>query len=84
MGITIVRTLREALLKVASNLTSYKMWILATATWALSAGYISEWGWLALSVLVVSERAFEKFLGLGHWGRNPTTQSGGGGNAATT
>lgn len=69
MGIAIVHSINEALLKLLSNLTSYKLWILATATWALSADYISEYIWAALAVLVISERAFEKFLGIGFFGR---------------
>jgi hypothetical protein len=69
MGISFVHSVREAFLKLLSNLTSYKLWILTAGTWALAEDYISEWFWFGLAVLIISERAFEKFLGLGFFGR---------------
>lgn len=76
MGITWVRSLRDAGYKVLSNLVSYKLWILAAGTWLIARGDLSEWFWFALAVLIISTRAFEKLLGLGYWGRTSAGHSG--------
>lgn len=65
MGIAWVRSLRDFEFKLLSNLASYKLWILATATWLLARDALSEYFWIILAALVISERFAEKLLGLG-------------------
>lgn len=65
MGIAWVRNLRDFAFKILSNIASYKMWILATATWLLARDSLSEYFWIILAALVISERFAEKLLGLG-------------------
>jgi hypothetical protein len=69
MGITFVTSLRDAGLKLLSNLTSYKLWMFAVATWLLSQDMISEWLWFVGFCLIISERFAEKVLGAGFFGR---------------
>ena len=65
MGIEFVRTVRDAAFKALSIIVSYKIWILATATWLVAGDYLSELYWFLLAVLVISTRSFEKAVGIG-------------------
>lgn len=81
-GIAAVRGWRDWVLKVAANVASYKIWILAAATWLLASDALSEYFWVILAALVISERFAEKLLGLGGFaGRRaarPPVRVGGG------
>jgi len=75
MGIEFVRTLRDAGFKALSIIVSYKVWILATATWLVAGDYLSELYWFLLAVLVISTRAFEKIAGMTFTGRTSAGHS---------
>jgi hypothetical protein len=75
MGIEFVRTLRDAGFKALSIIVSYKVWILATATWLVAGDRLSELYWFLLAVLVISTRAFEKIAGIPFTGRTAVGHS---------
>ena len=75
MGIELVRSLRDAGFKALSILVSYKVWILATATWLVAGDRLSELYWFLLAVLIISTRAFEKVTGISFTGRTAAGHS---------
>jgi|GEM_PF-1682650 len=75
MGITFVRSLRDAAFKALSIIVSYKIWILTAATWLCAADRLSELYWFLLAALVISTRSFEKAVGIGFTGRTSAGHS---------
>lgn len=55
-------SLRAFAQRIGAILSSYKIAILAVASWLVFGGYLDDVYWFRLAVLIISARAFESIV----------------------